>query len=151
MCTASWWTGYAGRFEANAVHLLAAAHACAYLLRRASAAGLEVAALVADVDRLTGGARAVSELLASRYEAVRGDLRLQVLEDSLADHGNVLVGFDWRIDQVRQSNHGAQIDAPVVLLNLKYRRGPQHGELSLQLTPSAVASLKAFWARFEGE
>lgn len=143
--------GYAGRFEANPAHVLAAAHACAYLLRRASAAGLEIGALMADVGQLAGGNRAVSELLVSRYEAVRDELRLQVLEDSLADHGNVLVGFDWRIDQVRRSNHGAQIDAPVVLLNLKYRRGTQHGELPLQLTPSAVASLKAFWTRFEAE
>lgn len=140
---------YAMRFEANPAQLMGAVRACQFLLRQAAACKLEPAQFLADVQALSGTERAAVELLAPHYLRVRNHLRLQLLESTLADHGNVLVGFDWRIDTVSVSNHGEMENVPVVFLNLSYRNADDTRKLSLQLSPSAVASLKAFWDRFE--
>lgn len=141
---------FCARFDVNAGPVLGAARACAFLFRHAASLRLDREAFTADLQQLAAEA-GTPDWLPSHYEAVRDELRIRLLEDSLADHGKVLVGFDWRIDHVRVSNHGHMLDAPVVFLNLKYRQGKQHEQLPLQLTPSAMASLKDFLKRFEAE
>ena len=140
---------YAMRFEANPAHLVGAVRACQFMLRQAAARKVEQDGFVKDLETLSAGDRAAVELLTPHYLRVRNQLRIQLLEETLADHGNVLVGFDWRIDTVNVSNHGELDQVPVVFMNLAYRNGDDTKKLSLQLSPSAVASLKAFWDRFE--
>jgi hypothetical protein len=140
---------YAMRFEANPAHVLGAMRACQYVLREAAARKLEQAPLFSDLHALSGGNAAGVELLAPHYLSVRDELRLALLERTLADHGNVLVGFDWRVDHVNASNHGEFEDVPVVLLNLIYRHGEESKKFALQLTPSAIVSLQTFLERFE--
>ncbi|MEY4509173.1 MAG: hypothetical protein RLZZ450_1295 [Pseudomonadota bacterium] len=141
--------GYAMRFEANPAHLVGAVRACQHLLRDAAARKLEEHDLMADLRAISSGNPAGLELLAAHFTEVRNALRLRLLEDTLADYGNVLVGFDWRLDAVSSSNHGELDDAPIVFLNLAYRHGEETRKLPLQLTPSAIASLKAFFERFQ--
>jgi hypothetical protein len=144
--------GYAMRFDANPAHVAGAVAALQYMLRQAAVLNLSDTAFFTDVQTLSGTDRVAIELLAPHFLRVRNHLRLQLLENTLADHGNVLVGFDWRIDAVNVSNHGEMQNVPVVFLNLIYRHGEEANKrLSLQLTPSAIASLKAFWDRFETE
>lgn len=140
---------YAMRFEANPAQLVGAVRACQFLLRQAAARKVELTEFLGDVQTLSGSDRAALELLAPHYLRVRTLLRLQLLENTLADHGNVLVGFDWRIDSVNVSNHGEFESVPVVFMNLAYRNGEETKKLSMQLSPSAIASLKAFLERFE--
>lgn len=140
---------YAMRFEANPAQLLGAVRACQFLVRQAAARKVELADFLTDVQTLSGTDRSAIELLAPHYQRVRNLLRLQMLENTLADHGNVLVGFDWRIDNVGVSNHGELDSVPVVFLNLVYRHGDETKKLPMQLSPSAIASLKLFLERFE--
>ena len=142
---------YAQRHDANAANVLGAVVACDLLLRQGAALNLDEAAFQADLIGLSGGSPAGVALLLPRYPQVREQLRDRLLEDSLADHGNVLVAFDWRVDAVHMSNHGQMDDAMVLLLNLRYRNGDEEKRLSLQLPPRAVASLKAFWDQFESQ
>jgi hypothetical protein len=140
---------YAMRFEANPAQLIGAVRACQYILRQAAARKVELNDFLLDLQRLSGTDRGALELLAPHYVRVRNQLRLQLLENTLADHGNVLVGFDWRIDTVNVSNHGEMDSVPVVFLNLVYRNGEETKKLPVQLSPSAIASLKDFLSRFE--
>lgn len=140
---------YAMRFEANPSQLIGAVRACQFLVRQAAARKVELTEFLTDVQTLSGTDRSAVEVLAPHYLRVRNLLRLQMLENTLADHGNVLVGFDWRIDQVGVSNHGELDSVPVVFLNLVYRHGDETKKLPLQLSPSAIASLKLFLERFE--
>jgi hypothetical protein len=142
---------YAMRFEANPAHLVGAVRACQFMLRQAAVRKIGQEGFVQDLEALSAGNRAAIELLTPHYLRVRNQLRIQLLEDTLADHGNVLVGFDWRIDDVNVSNHGELDSVPVVFMNFAYRNGDETKKLSLQLSPSALASLKAFWDRFETE
>jgi hypothetical protein len=140
---------FALRFEANPAHLIGAVRACQYLLRQAAARKVELSDFLLDVQRMSGNERGALELLAPHYARVRDLLRVQLLENTLADHGNVLVGFDWRIDAVNVSNHGEMESVPVVFLNMVYRHGDETKKFPIQLSPSAIASLKEFLARFE--
>jgi hypothetical protein len=140
---------YAMRFEANPAQLVGAVRACQFLVRQAAARKVELTEFLTDVQTLSGTDRSAVELLAPHYLRVRNLLRLQMLENTLADHGNVLVGFDWRIDSVNVSNHGELDSVPVVFLNLVYRNGEETKKLPVQLSPSAIASLKLFLERFE--
>jgi hypothetical protein len=140
---------YAQRYDANAANVLGAVRACDFLLRQAASLNVGEAAFRSDLVGLSGGSPAGIELLLPRYEEVKRQLRERLFEDTLADHGNVLVGFDWRVDAVHMSNHGQMDDTNVVLLNLHYRSGDEQKRLSLQLPPRAVALLKSFWNQFD--
>ncbi|MDB4984826.1 MAG: hypothetical protein JWN04_4 [Myxococcaceae bacterium] len=142
---------YAMRFEANPAHVMGAVRACQYALRHSAANNIEQDPLMADLRFMSAGNAAGVELLMARFSELKTQLRLRLLEDTLADHGNVLVAFDWRIDSVSASNHGEMESVPVVFLNLAYRNGETVHKLPIQLTPSAVVSLKTFLDRFETE
>jgi hypothetical protein len=142
---------YAQRYDANAANVLGAVRACDFLLRQAASLNVEEAGFRSDLVALSGGSPAGIELILPRYEEIRQRLRERLLEDTLADHGNVLVGFDWRVDAVHMSNHGQMDDATVVLLNLRYRSGDEQKHLALQLPPRTVALLKSFWNQFQTE
>jgi len=128
---------------------LAALEACDVLLAGAAAANLEPDALAQDLASLAGGATGppAAELV-QRYREVRPLLRERLLEATLADHGKVLTGLDWRVDEVTASDRGVVGRTSVVYLTLRYREGTEEGRLSLQLTPAALRHLRAFTERF---
>ena len=126
--------------------LLAAVRACDYLLRHAAALGLEADRFDGELAALAG--EDARRLLAAHYPAARRWLREQALVDTLADHGNVLTGMDWRVDQVRGSHRAQELDSPVLFLRLHYRNGTDRRELPLQLTAEAAAQLQSLCERF---
>jgi len=71
-----------------------------------------------------------------------------IIQESLADHGKVLVGIDWREDNVTASDRGAKLNTTVVLLTLRYRENNRVERITLQLTPEAMKELKLFCDRF---
>jgi hypothetical protein len=133
---------------AEPVQVLAAVRSCDYLLRQAAAINVSAEDFAADLAALSGDNSAGLDLLTARYEDTRDALRQVILEDTLADHGNVLVGLDWRVDRVELSHRGASIDTPVMFLSLNYRDGEEIKRLPLQLTPRAFSSLREFCERF---
>lgn len=112
------------------------------LLRQAAALELSGEAFQQDLEALCAGNAAPAELLLPKYAAVSQWLRQRIIEDTLADHGKVLVGLDWRLDNVHASHRGASINAPVAFLRLNYREGDEQQKISLQLTPDAVRTLR---------
>ena len=71
-----------------------------------------------------------------------------MLDDVLADHGNVVVGFDWRVDRVQTSSRGDLSDTAVVMLRIQYRNGDETDSVSLQLTEAVVQALGEFCGQF---
>jgi len=61
---------------------------------------------------------------------------------SLAAHGKVLSGIEWRIDAIAASNRGRGIQLPVAMLTFDYRDRNQPGSVTLQLLPSMVKELR---------
>jgi len=132
-------------------HAVGAIKACDILLRQASALDLDRERFGEDLAALSDGQQDGPELLLSRYDAVKLELRKRILEGSLADHGKVFVGLDWRLDTVASSDRGAGINADVILLTLRYREGERLERITLQLTPEGLKELKLFTERLGGQ
>lgn len=116
--------------------------ACRFLLREASRADLDAAAFAADVDALSGCSEEIRAILLAGYDAAKGLLRREILRKSLLDHGRLLVGVDWRLDQVLASGHGANLGTPVGVLTLRYRDGERQERLTLHALPEVLRELR---------
>jgi len=130
--------------------VLEAVRACDYLVRNATALNLPPDVFQQDLNTLSPGNPTAAAVIGSNYEGAKARLRHVIVEDSLADHGKVLVGIDWRVDHVTASDRGAQLDSSVVFLTMRYRDGDTVDRMTLQLTPQALQALKGFADRFSG-
>ena len=128
--------------------VVAAVRCCDFLLRQASMLDLESDALSQDLVTLSEGESQSTETVLSKYLSITANLRKQIILGSLADHGKVLVGLDWRVDNVAASDRGARLNTTVVLLTLRYREGNRVERITLQLTPENVQKFKRFCDRF---
>ena len=68
-------------------------------------------------------------------------MRQEVLQGTLADHGKLLLGVDWRLDSVQASNRGSKMRVPVALLTLRFREGEQTQRITLQVLPETLREL----------
>jgi hypothetical protein len=130
-------------------HAVAAIKACDILIRQASGLDLDRERFGEDLAALSDGQQEGPEVLLSQYDAVKLELRKRILEGSLADHGKVFVGLDWRVDNVASSDRGAGINADVILLTLRYREGERLERITLQLTPESLNEIKLFTERID--
>ena len=128
--------------------LAGAIQSCVFLLRQASSLDMDASAFQQDLALLSGGEQQYAETIISQYDSAKANLRKILVQESLADHGKVLVGMDWRMDNVSASNRGAKLNTTVVLPTLKYRENNLIERTTLQLTPDAIKELKLFTDRF---
>lgn len=112
------------------------------LLRQAAALDLGSDAFQEDLEVLWADSTTVAQLLMPRYAAAHAWLRQRITEDTLADHGKVLVALDWRLDQVHASHRGEAINTPIAFLRLHYREDAEQRQISLQVTPDTVKTLR---------
>lgn len=130
-------------------HASSVLQAAGFLLTQASANDMSLEALRQDLFLLADGTAPGSEILLGKYELVKSDLRNALLQRTLADHGQVLVSLDWRVDQVSASNRGTHLDTTVIFLTLGYLTGDQRKRLSLQVTQEGLKDLRRFLAQFD--
>jgi len=129
-------------------NVLSAMRGCDFLIRQACALDMDTAPFRQDLAALSEGDEPGAEFILSQYDGAKADLRKFIIQESLADHGKVLVGIDWRVDNVTASDRGAKLNTTVVLLTLRYRENNRVERITLQLTPEAIRELKSFSDRF---
>jgi hypothetical protein len=117
--------------------------ACRFLVREAARLDLAKDDLASDLHALCPDAPELYDLVLSGYESARGLLREELLLGSLADHGKLFTGADWRLDAVHASNRGRRMRVPVALVTLRYREGSKTKRITLQLLPSMLEELKS--------
>lgn len=115
--------------------------ACRFLLRAAAHLDLPRARFAEDLAALTDDA-ATREILLAGYEKATAVLRREILESTLAEHGQHLVGVDWRLDTINASQHGRSLASPVGVLTLRYRQGNREERLTLQALPDVLQQLQ---------
>jgi hypothetical protein len=128
--------------------VVAALRGCDFLMRQASALDMDATPFRQDLAALSEGDEQGAEVILSQYEGAKADLRKQIIQESLADHGNILVGIDWRVDNVTVSDRGTKLNTTVVLLTLRYRDANRTERITFQLTTEAMKELKLFCDRF---
>lgn len=129
--------------------LLSAMGCCELLLKQAAAMDLPEDLFRQDIEALSGGnLDDVGQFILTRYpDAIQG-LRRQILLESLAAHGKVMTGLQWRLDTLKHSSKGNNLNTDIVLLTLSYREGQDENSITLQLTEEAARQLKKFCDRF---
>jgi len=128
--------------------VVAALRSCDFLLRQAAALDMDATPFRQDLSALSEGIEQGTEVILSQYDGAKADLRKAIIQESLADHGKVLAGIDWRVDNVTASDRGTKLNTKVVLLTLRYRDANRTERITLQLTPEAMKELKLFCDRF---
>ncbi len=118
---------------------------CRFLMYEAARRDLDRLSFAADLGTLLasdvadGQAESLRTVLLSRYDDAKQRLRREIVSRSIADHGRLLTGADWRVDRIAASQHGRAIDAPVALVTFSYREGSEqkrltfHAELGMML------------------
>jgi hypothetical protein len=134
--------GYCRAHHLDGDELAHAVKACRFLLREAARIDLSADDFAADVAALQPDSPPLRELLLAGYERARAQVRRELLGGTLAAHGNLLVGMDWRVDTVESSDRGARLRAPVAMLTLRYVEGKKARRLTLQVLPDMLAELE---------
>lgn len=140
---------YCAEFQLPHQDVVAALFASGFVLERSAAANLAPAAVHEDFVTLSGDDTARADLIAGLYGENQGLIRRTLFEETLADHGKIATGVDWRVDRVVSSDRGADLEAPVVFLTIRYREGRKEDRFSVQLTPEALTQFRNFMNRFE--
>ncbi|MBE9572864.1 MAG: hypothetical protein IMF11_19745 [Proteobacteria bacterium] len=139
---------FCGDYGLKETDVVTALRSCDFLMRQAAALDMDATPFRQDLAALSEGNEQGAEIILSQYESAKADLRKVIIQESLADHGKVLVGIDWRVDNVTASDQGANLNTTVVLLTLRYRDANRTERITLQLTPEAIRELKLFSDRF---
>jgi hypothetical protein len=115
--------------------------ALAALFRAAAAANVDRSALEADLEKLGVGSPLLEVVLALYAERV-GALRDEIVRATIASHGAVLTGAEWRIDTLGSSSRGRELDVPIALVTFQYQDGRESKRLTVQMLPEAVHGLR---------
>jgi hypothetical protein len=130
------------RHEVDADLLARVLQACRFLIRAAVRHGLDRQAFADDVTRLGGpDAPRLLALLLPGYEGAKRFVRHGLAKRTLAAHGKLVEAVEWRIERVLASNHGDDLDQPLVSLTFRYREGERADQVTLVLTPDLMSDL----------
>lgn len=130
-------------------HLQAVLRLGHFLVTRAAAGNLDTGRFASDLAALAGDDRTGVEVLAQGYEQAKQLARNQILEATLFDHGQVLVGLDWRVDTIVASDRGAELAMPVVTLTFRHRQRDDTRQTTLTVLPQLVTQLRQTCERLE--
>jgi hypothetical protein len=119
-----------------------ALRACRFLLRRASQLNIERDVFRREAVAISDDEALVDAVLLPSYDRAMPVLRQRVVAGALAEHGNLLVGVDWRVDQVKACQRGRDIDTKIALLTFSYQEGEVKKRITLQLVPEMLEELR---------
>ena len=124
------------------------------LIGQASALGLEPDALHQDLlslgSSLHSNPSSIAEPIVQLYTVVQPRLRARLVDETLAEHGRLLIGVDWRVDELKISDRGVGLDTSVMHLTLRYREGDETSRVSFQLVPEMARRLRDVCSRVVG-
>ena len=116
--------------------------ACRFLIREASVVDADRDAFARDLGRLCPDAPGVGEILLPAYELAKAQVRAEILENTLADHGKLVEGIDWSVDVLSSSSRGEKLGLPVIAMTFRYREGARRDRITLRFVPAFVKRLR---------
>lgn len=111
------------------------------LLRGAAEQDLAVDKFVEDLEKLEVEVL-TARMICAGFDRAMVLLRGELMMVSLLDHGRVLKKVDWRIDQMRGSNRGKNLNAPVATITFNYQDGEKADRMTLQVLPPVLRQLR---------
>jgi hypothetical protein len=122
--------------------LARAVRACRALVRGAALLDLPAATLAEDATTVAGPDTPVASLLLHGYDAAKAQIRQVAIAAALAEHGRVLDGIDWRLDQILASSAGGRLRSPVAVITLRCTTGRREERITVQAAPERLRELQ---------
>ncbi len=142
---------FAAAHEAPPARVARVLRICRLLLREAARRGVSQAQFELDLTVLDAdGTRAAHEVLIPPYDEVQVALRRELMYAALTDHGELLTRVDWRVDVMKQSQRGIDLESPVVWVTFHYARGHHTDRVTLQVLPDMIQELQRMCAEVLG-
>jgi hypothetical protein len=115
---------------------------CRVLVRAAAFLDLPAALVVEDAMALAGDDAPVAAILLQGYDAAKAQIRVVAMRSALAEHGRVLEGVDWRVEQVLASSAGGRLRFPVTVITLRCRVDGRQERITVQASPEQLRELQ---------
>jgi len=142
--------GYAERHGVDPRELGQALRAARFLVRAAARIDLAAAAFVEDLRLLARAAEAEREAeellvasLSPQFEPAKALVLREAASRSIAGHGKVLLGVDWRVDRVIGSSEARSLSTAVAWVTLHFEEHGKKEAVSFQATPAMLEALRA--------
>ena len=143
---------FAQAHAADPLDVLAAVSSAGLLVEGARAHNLPPETFQEDVRHLSGGKLdAAARHVGEGYPKALAQVRQHAYQKTLALHGNLLVGLDWRIDRVESSSAAGKLAESVMFMTLSYLENEQPRRLTLQVTPEVMGHLRTFVEQFSSD
>lgn len=134
---------YCTRHELPSPRIAPPVKATRFLFQAAARAHLAPEQLEVDLRALAPeSADALSRLLLPWYDDFAPQLRRRAAEETIADHGKLVVGTTWRVDRIATSQRGRDLATSVAMVTFRYREGASERRVTLQFLPDALAELR---------
>ncbi len=139
-------TGLASTWGVEASDLSLAAEGCHALLLGATARGMDAADFDADLKTLGGEADVpvARAALIEGYDRASNIIRQQLVAKSVAEHGKVLTGLNWRIDRILSSGHGVELNTPILMMTLHYEDAGEKRHITFQMSDRVLKMVRDF-------
>lgn len=141
---------FAERFDVDPRELGQALRAARFLVRAAARIDLASVAFVDDLRLLARAVEAeqgAEELLVAtlspQFEPAKALVLREAVSRSIAGHGKVLVGVDWRVDRVIGSSQARALSTAVAWVTLQFEEHGKKEAVSFQATPAMLEALRA--------
>ena len=127
-----------------ATRLTRALRVCRLLFREAARRGVTLEGFASDLHALVPEeTERLARLLLPRYRDALDALRREIVYGALTDHGHLLTGLAWRVDEMKCSQRGQELGARVTNVTLTYTEGKREKRLTVQALPDMLRALRA--------
>lgn len=135
---------YCRRYDTVGNHVALALRGARFVIWEAAKADASTGVFVEELGLLTeaSAGATLGAVLAPIYETSRDRIRSELLRRSVADHGTIVVGIDWRLDRVVASQHAQALQGEVAVLTFSCREGAESKRTTLQLDRGMLVRLK---------
>lgn len=137
-------TSFCGQHEVSIDDLAPAIRSSRVIFQQAARRNLNSEAFEADIRGLVDAdaAEILVPLLVPWYAELAPQLRRGLAQQTIADHGKLLLESNWRLDRITSSNRCDELDVPVAVVTLRYRQGTETQQITLQLLPDELNQLR---------
>lgn len=135
-------TAFMTEHEVSSEALGPSVSACRLMMRSAARHDVTPERFTEDVEKLAAGEDELIDAMTSWYREALPLLRREIVVSTVAEHGNLGRGLDWRVDMVTRSHRGVGVNTPVAVLTFRYLQGRDEKRFTLQLLPELLDELR---------
>jgi hypothetical protein len=137
-------TAYCEEHQVEPAQLAPPVKATRHLFREAARHDADNEDFAADVMQLVDieDAQELLNLMLPWFEDLQPQLRRELVRQTVADHGKLVVDTRWRLEHITSSDRVSGIDTTVAVMTFSYVDGDEQRRTTLHFLPDQIAALR---------